>query len=52
MKCAIKFITNIDGTSRALTQANVTYENKQEAEKAMQKLYMDNDLNPSAALDI
>ena len=52
LKCYIKSTTNPDGSTRKLCQAQVTYADKESADKAYQKLYMDNDLNPNAALDI
>jgi hypothetical protein len=52
VKCFIKSTTNIDGSTRKLSQAQVTYADKESAEKAYQKLYMDNEWNPSAALEI
>jgi hypothetical protein len=52
IKCFIKNTTNPDGSTRKLSQAQVSYADKETAEKAYQKLYMDNDLNPNAALEI
>jgi len=52
MRCVQKKTTDANGNTRTLSQATVTYATKEEATNAMQKLYMDNDMNPNAQLQV
>jgi hypothetical protein len=52
IRCVQKKVTDNQGNTRTLAQATVTYASKEEATTAMQKLYMDNEINPSAQLQV
>jgi len=45
-------VTTPQGVEKFLSQATVTYSTKEAAQNASKKLYMDNDMNPNAQLEV
>lgn len=52
IKCVVKQATGVDGIVKKLNQCHLTFVTKEDAQNASQKLYMDNEMNPNAQLQV